>query len=221
MKIQSYLTGASGLLPSQRGHKDGGGSYVKELEKIWKGNSSIRPMSLGDWVLYKVRPGNYPVRRIMALSKIVFRYYKYGWLETWRRMLERAATEDSHVDMGSLLRVRAEGYWAFHYDFSMAQTNCGSWLLGRERATDILVNVILPFFTAWYSSRNLSHLVDSLVRIRRLCPASETNSIQRHMLTQLKAEKGLVNSALRQQGLLHLYKAYCTQGRCYDCLINR
>ena len=219
IRVQSYLSGAAGLLPSQRGREDGSESYVRELESGWGKNGSIQPMSYRDWELYKVRPGNYPVRRIMALSKILFRFLRYGWLEAWRRVLGRAVREDSPVDLGALLRVRAEGYWLCHYDFSLSQTGGGAWLLGRERAAEIVINVILPFFTAWCRSQGETELGRGLERICRLYPPCETNSIQRHMLGQLKAEKGIVNSALRQQGLLHLYKTYCTHSRCLECLL--
>jgi hypothetical protein len=92
--------------------------------------------------------------------------------------------------------------------------------LGRGRAAEIVINIILPFFRAWCGLQGEDTLVEGLERICRSFPPCETNSKQRHMLGQLRAGKELVNSALRQQGLLHLYKAYCTQGRCLECLFR-
>jgi hypothetical protein len=37
------------------------------------------------------------------------------------------------------------------------------------------------------------------------------------MRAQFALKNGQVNSAQRQQGLLHLYKKWCTQGRCQEC----
>jgi aerobic-type carbon monoxide dehydrogenase small subunit (CoxS/CutS family) len=50
-------------------------------------------------------------------------------------------------------------------------------------------------------------------------PVATENTIERHMRTQLGVKSALVNSARRQQGLLHLYKRFCTQGRCGECLV--
>ena len=106
-------------------------------------------MSHREWDLFKVRPGNYPVRRIIALASLIIRFRRYGWVETWRRVLGKLTCQESQVDLLPLLMVRSEGYWSSHYDFSTIQAKNGRWLLGRERATEIVVNVVLPYFIAW------------------------------------------------------------------------
>ena len=45
-------------------------------------------------------------------------------------------------------------------------------------------------------------------------PPVETNTVESHMKAQFGLQSTQVNSAQRQQGLLHLYKKWCTQGRC-------
>lgn len=221
IRLQSYLLGSAGLLPSQRNLKDCADSYVWELEKSWIQTGSVQLMCHRDWEFYKVRPNNNPVRRIIALSGMFFRFQRFGWLGTWSRVLERAVEESSCVDLAALLRVKAEGYWHGRYDFNMSQTASGEWLLGQGRADEIIVNVVFPFFKVWSELIGKSTLVSGLDNIIRSYPPCETNSIQKHMLSQLKADKGLVKTALRQQGLLHLYKAFCTQGRCVECLLNK
>jgi hypothetical protein len=37
------------------------------------------------------------------------------------------------------------------------------------------------------------------------------------LIRQLGIRNNFVNTARRQQGLLHIYKKYCIQGRCRDC----
>jgi hypothetical protein len=172
-------------------------------------------------VLYKVRPGNYPVRRIIALAYLLLRFRRYGWLESWLRALRGAVKIDSRVDLGALLMVKTEGYWSGHYDFNLPAKAPGSFLLGRDRAAETIINVVLPFFIAWSSRQGENALTGGLRNIFRRLPPGESHALQRHMLSQLKAKEGIVNSALRQQGLLHLFKAYCRQGRCIECYLNR
>jgi hypothetical protein len=219
--VQSVLLGSAGLLPSQRTFKECVDSYVRELEKNWSDSGYNQLMSHGDWEFYKVRPGNNPVCRIIALSCMVFRYQQHGWLNTWHKVLERAVEDGNRVDLGALLRVRGEGYWNGRYDFYLSPTTCNNWLLGEGRAKEMIINVVFPFFKAWGEEMGEHNLVSGLDNLIRRYPPCGTNSIQSHMLSQLKAERGLVNSALRQQGLLYLYQAYCVSGRCSECLLNK
>ena len=218
--VQAFLLGSAGLLPSQRGIDNGGDRYIRDLENGWNAGGFVQACSFPHWEIYKVRPGNYPVRRILALSDLLFRYRRLGWLETWRRVLNKAVTGNSRVDLCALLRVRAEGYWHSHRDFYLPQTKGGGWLLGRERAVEIIVNVVLPFFIVWSGQQGEMALATGLEKLYHGYPSGQTNSIQKHMLAQLKAKNSLINSACRQQGLLYLYKAYCTQGRCVECYLN-
>jgi hypothetical protein len=37
------------------------------------------------------------------------------------------------------------------------------------------------------------------------------------MMVQLGVSSSLINSARRQQGLIHIYRTLCTQGKCSSC----
>jgi len=220
LNVQARLLGQAGLLPAQRELDCTSEDYIQELEKIWIKCVPVQAMSHREWDLFKVRPGNYPVRRIIALASLIIRFRRYGWVETWRRVLGKLTCQESQVDLLPLLMVRSEGYWSSHYDFSTIQAKNGRWLLGRERATEIVVNVVLPYFIAWSRLQGEKVLTSALEKLYYRYPPCEINSIQKHMLGQLKSGKSLVNTALRQQGLLHLYKAFCTQGRCVECWLT-
>jgi hypothetical protein len=43
--------------------------------------------------------------------------------------------------------------------------------------------------------------------------------VERHVRTQLRINHYLVNSAQRQQGVLHIYKTLCAEGKCHQCPI--
>ena len=90
-------------------------------------------------------------------------------------------------------------------------------LLGRSRAADIVLNVLLPFAYAWGEFIPQLELQDKAFSIYRNYHKLAENSIERHMREQLGLSRNLVNSAQRQQGLIHIYNKLCTQGRCAEC----
>ncbi len=76
--------------------------------------------------------------------------------------------------------------------------------LGLARAAAVAVNVLLPFFNA----RDLF----------RGYPLREESGLVRQMREQLGL--GPLSLACHEQGLLHLYQAFCREGRCEDCPLS-
>jgi len=68
-RLQAQLTGTAGLLPSQRitRHKENDidNDWVERLEALWNSSLHGKAMPAGSWQFFKVRPDNFPVRRIM------------------------------------------------------------------------------------------------------------------------------------------------------------
>jgi hypothetical protein len=82
------------------------------------------------------------------------------------------------------------------------------------------VNVILPFLYAWSGYRRQHGLLEKVLDLYRHYPGLPSNSIVRHMMGQLMLDARLVNSACRQQGLIHLYQEYCIKGKCGACVLS-
>jgi hypothetical protein len=221
ISIQACLLGSAGLLPSQRGISLPGDGYQQDLERAWQDLGPLPAMCASQWEMYKVRPGNFPVRRLVALSQLVSRFGRLGWLETWRRVLVGATRRGGGTDLTAPLKVKAEGYWRSYYDFGLPQSAAGGWLLGRERAAEIVINIIFPFFIALSQQQGESAEAAVWHELYDSYPPGGTNSIQKQLIGQFKPEKHLINSARRQQGLLQLYRTCCTQGGCPDCSLNQ
>jgi len=77
--------------------------------------------------------------------------------------------------------------------------------------------VLLPFTLAWSQVTSQRDLERKAVDLYRRYPKLAANSVERHMKHQLGLNNNLVNSAQRQQGLIHIYNTLCTQGRCHCC----
>jgi len=94
----------------------------------------------------------------------------------------------------------------------------GDVLVGNARASEIVINVLFPFAYSWYGSSE--QVSGKILELYRLHPKISYNSIERHMMAQLGLRARQVDSACKQQGLLHIYKTRCTQGGCGGCVLG-
>jgi len=223
-QTQALLLGTAGLLPSQRQHwhkgREPDNEWIDKLERLWASSCQPQAMSPADWHLFKVRPNNSPVRRIAAMSYLVIRHREKGFSEQIIDMVKEAADNRSHRTLEKGLLVAADGYWASHYDFGAVCRLENPTLLGEGRATEIIINIILPFAFAWSRLIAQPELGGKALDLYSIYPRLSLNSVERHMMSQLGLNKSAVNSARCQQGLIHIYNTLCTQGRCEQCVLT-
>ena len=211
-RCQAHLLGAAGLLPSQRpgGFVRDNEGWEEKLEDIWGEGNQGEGTSMSDWHFFKVRPGNLPVRRITAMSYLLLRYRRRGLLEGLKEKFKEMAGGGEAKALEEGLMISAEGFWKNYLDFGLPARGIAPALLGKGRAAEIIVNVALPFF---YASES-----EAALKIYRGYHALEENTLVKHMRGQLGITRSLVSTARRQQGLLHIYKTWCSEGKCHECL---
>lgn len=221
---QALLLGVAGLLPSQRSSWQEMGKpdddWIEKLEKLWASFRQSDTMSEDDWHFFKVRPSNFPVRRIVAMSHLLLRYREKGILAELVNKLGEAPADTGYHALEKALRVTTDGYWASHLDFGIPSRMSIPALLGEGRAADIVVNILLPFAAARGRLTSRPGLALKAFDLYRHYPRLAVNTVERHMRKQLGISHYLVNSAQRQQGLLHIYKTLCSQGKCHRCPIG-
>jgi hypothetical protein len=218
---QALLVGTAGLLPSQRAgyHRRDSetGGWVGQLEEAWKAYGETGNMAMGDWCFFKIRPGNLPGRRIASVSYLLLRYRDDGLQEGLMQKLKEIAPDDSKSELENSLLVMAEDYWEGYLDFGMPASRPAPALLGMNRAGVIVVNILLPFAVALGQSQNLPELTRKAREVYRRNSVLPPNNLERHMNRQLGISRYCINSARRQQGLIHIYKTYCIRGKCGEC----
>ncbi|MFC1974452.1 DUF2851 family protein [Chloroflexota bacterium] len=224
VRQQALLLGTAGLLPSQcqdehmKNKPDD--KWVDKLERFWASSSQTEAISRDAWQLFKVRPSNFPTRRIVAMSYLLCRYQERGLFEAVVRMIKKMPLDKGYQQLEEGLVVITTGYWARHLDFGVGSGVRNQTLLGRRRAADTAVNVLLPFALAWGRLSSQPELEKKAFGLYRGYPKLVVNSIERHMREQLGLSSNLVNSARRQQGLIHIYNTLCTQGKCHCCTLG-
>ncbi|MDP2919826.1 MAG: DUF2851 family protein [Dehalococcoidia bacterium] len=220
--LEAILLGSAGFLPSQR--QTGGNAgylapWVETLEDIWRSGGYVPVLSVRDWCLFRLRPANHPVRRVAGMARLLHRYRSVGLSESLLALVERAPPQKTTRFIEEGLMVDADGYWRDHFDFG--RNGFSPHLIGEARAVEIALNVLLPLATALSQSAGNAEMAEKCQGLYSELPAGVENAIERHMRLQFGLKSGQVATACRRQGLLHLYKRYCTQGRCGECPVRK
>jgi len=216
---QALLLGAAGLLPSQRWQgKSAREKEVRELEQLWQSaDKKVKTMKEGDWNLSHIYPNNSPVRRIVAQSYLLERYCEGKLLAGILQLVKEAPLPGGHRMLENGLTVAGDGYWRDHFDFDVRSKTKISALLGNSKASEIVVNVVLPFAFSWGKLANEEKLTENAIELYRNYPKSAENCITRHMTKQLCLKEPSDFTACHQQGLIHVFRNYCREGRCSEC----
>jgi hypothetical protein len=216
---QALLVGTAGLLPSQRRPgKFAREKEVQELEQIWQAaGKKVKTMKEGDWNFSHIYPNNSPVRRIVAQSYLLERYCKGKLLAGILQLVKEAPLPSGHRVLENGLTVAGDGYWQDHFDFDVRSKTKISALLGNSKAGEIIVNVVLPFAFSWGELANEAKLTENAIELYRNYPKLADNCITRHMEKQLCLEDLSDFTACHQQGLIHIFRNYCREGRCSEC----
>ncbi len=221
--LQAKFLGTAWLLPSQRqtfSQQVTDTPWVNELENIWQISGSHNTMPFTDWKLFRTRPANSPLRRLAGMSQLVLRYREKGILSELVELARETPMEKAHYNLEEGLMVSGDDYWANQFDFGNTW-QLSPWLIGQSRAADIVVNVLLPFVSAWSCQTHQEELGQKAFALYHTYPVIQENAIERHLRTQFGLKTTEVNSARWQQGLLHCYKRWCTQGRGEECLLSQ
>ncbi|MDO9334664.1 MAG: DUF2851 family protein [Dehalococcoidales bacterium] len=219
-RLEALLLGTAGFLPSQRVDtllSTCDEEWTQAVERDWRVSQRQPALSTTDWRLFRVRPGNFPLRRLAGMARLLWQYRRRGLLAGLVELVKQTSPDDGWCQVEAGLMVKADGYWADRFDLGKQCRGLDQFLIGRSRAKEIIVNVLFPFIAASGEGDCQPGIGEKVFELYCDYPPAAENTIERHMRVQLGVKRALLNSARRQQGLLHLYKRFCTQGRCGEC----
>jgi hypothetical protein len=222
--IQALLLGAAGLLPRAKTvHHKESRAFVRLLVEEWKIRKRVYRSAVlhpADWQFFPTRPGNFPTLRIAAASVLV---RKILCEDLFRNLIETLKTTDDGVrafrSIRDLLAVTPLPFWKNHYQFDHPAAK-PTQALGPQRIGDLITNTMIPL--ALLYARIFR---DRLVRERALqlfytAPSSTANSITKLMDKHLLRGAIDLRSVSSQQGVIQLYKYYCLEERCAECVVG-
>ncbi|MCP4252825.1 MAG: DUF2851 family protein [Candidatus Scalindua sp.] len=242
-RIQALLFGMSGLLPGQISKYASAKDkytleYIADIELIWsefRNDIKNKPMDGETWSFKYSRPGNYPTRRIAAISRLLAENYETGIFRVILTSFEKIDKDRSDKDqikaiMKNTMPILLELYddhWSHYYTFGGKRLKTEGRLIGKERATVIFINIIIPVLLSYARKREDSQLEGRLFRAFKQHSKLSPNNITRFMgyriLGKDLQEGSVVNSARRQQGLLQIFKDFCESDdiACEKCVLLR
>jgi len=201
--LKALLLGKAGLLPG-----DGSGG----LGRIWDCLGDGETMSSSCWHVFRVRPGNHPARRLVGAAHLLARFMEIGLFEGVLQLV-------SETSLGMMGHLESD----FVVSTPDPCFNSEHNLIGQGRAREIVINIILPFAFAWAKANLQGNLVEQVSALYRSYPKAGENGVTRELAELLlgTGASELVDSAQRQQGLIHLDKTFCRQRECPSCPVAR
>jgi len=200
---QAWLLGTAGLLSCQRLKGE-----TRELGRIWQlVGQGAETMEESNWHFSHVYPNNSPLRRIIAQTYLLQRYHESGLFHGVLQLVREAPLLAANHALEEGLIVPGDG------QEKVRKTA----LLGRSKADEIVVNVILPFTFSWGEICHEKELAEKALEIYLSYPRLSENEITRHMARQFCLEGSSDLAACHQQGLIHIYRTHCREGGCGEC----
>lgn len=230
--LEALLFGGAGFFDDdENGLDEEVRLYFAQRREIWQRISHplrLRSLPKTAWRFFRLRPANFPTRRIAGLAILLRRFSRRGVLEHLLKLIRNEAAKPNALakELSKFFIVPAEGFWERRCDFQSRPSGLPSPrfgdLIGSARALDIVVNVILPALLQYAGQSEDARLITTLSELYSCLPSLQSNLITKRMTEQLSQhnakQKQLGRGAQSQQGLIYLQKLLCRPLRCETCL---
>lgn len=202
--VEALLFGQAGLLDST----DNGNAYTERLRceyNFLARKFGLTPLDSPGWKMARMRPQNFPHRRVAALAS----YITTGFLPGY------AIYDCSDVtELEKIFSVELSDYWKRHYCFNPASAPASA-SLSRTSIRLLIINVAIPMIFARGASIGDRQMQDRAISLWQSLPA------ERNSLITLFEKAGLkCGDAFTSQALIQLRRSYCEPRKCLYCRIG-
>lgn len=182
-------------------------TYLRELwDRWWPHRDEMQRLILPAtvWKISSTRPTNHPQRRLAALSVLAAEWMAF----------RHSLRKNNFATLRDFFSGLAHPFWKTHYTLTAKPSAQPMALIGESRITEILANVIFPF---WFTQG-----LDVWTQYAKL-PARLTNRRIETGATRLfgadSRRKEFLRTVAHQQGLLQIYEDFCLQDNsdCAQC----
>lgn len=202
LQLEAFLLGQAGLLDSSRATGD---PYVDRLtaEYAFLANKfSLQPLERDNWKLFRLRPQNFPYRRIAMLAHFI-----HGGF----RLMEDILEADGEKQLRALFQVTLTGFWATHYTLDGKPAR-PTPALGNASIDIVLINTVATLLYAHGSATANERECDRAIKLlESLRP--EKNRI----IAEFETAGIACDNAFTSQAMIELKRNYCEARKCIYC----
>ena len=204
--LEAILMGQSGLLPTDAPND----SYPAALRREYDFMAvkfSLEPPTI-QWKMSRMRPANFPHRRIALLSRILSRTSS---------LMSHILSVKSYDDAVALFSQPLTGFWSSASTFSSRpETDAAPrTALSRSSVMSLIINVVVPLKVAWADRHDTERLSDEAIEMLYAVSPEDNR------LTRLFADTKIRHdSAFVSQALIQLRRRYCETSDCLRCRIG-
>jgi len=213
--IDSIFYGAAGFLNDLR-YKD---DYILKLKsdwKVFKERLNIESMHKSEWNFFRLRPSNFPTVRLAYASGLCFEIMYNDFFKRVVLCFEKST--NPFVGLQDIFsEIIISNYWNRYYNFGKKRSSSGK-IIGKERITDIINNVILPLLFLYSKEFNKEELRERVTNYFLQTKVRGRNEITRIMEKQLSYK---IRTVSEEQGMIHLHNFFCVKGKCNECKIGK
>ena len=205
LQIEALLFGQAGLLDPKATCAD---QYYRHLcsEYSFLANKfSLRPLDSEAWKMFRIRPQNFPYRRIAMLAQ---------YIEGGFNLMSKILDADGEKELRKLFQVELTGYWSNH--FSFGKPNERPTLALSDKSIDIvLINTVAPLYYAYGEITGNYALTDKAISLLESLKPESNSIVKSFVAAGIECD-----SALTSQALIELRRSYCDARKCIYCKIG-
>ncbi len=207
LQLEALFFGQAGMLDDAVRHSDD--RYYEQLCREYgflQNKFSLRRPEGLVWKSFRMRPQNFPYRRIALLAHFV----EGGF----RLMADLLATDGDELQLRSIFSAELTGYWQNHYSFGN-ESDVKSASLGNSSIDILLINTVAPlYYTYGEMTDSYDRMENAINLLEKLKP--EKNSI----VARFSAAGLNADSALVSQAVLQVCNEYCQPRKCLYCKVG-
>ena len=202
--VEGTLFGQAGFLDNPPDKSYYVGRMQQEFSFMTGKFGLRRPVSPG-WKMARMRPQNFPHRRLATLAALICRGFGIA---------ADIFNVRNEADARRLFELELTGYWSRRYNFT-SETSGTVKALSQSSITVLIINVVAPMLYAYGMTLDDKDRMEAAVGLLHSLKAEENTIIK--MFTAAGIE---CDNAFTSQALIQLRRNYCEQRKCLYCRLG-
>lgn len=203
MMIEALLFGLANLIPEKP--TDDYADELKTQFEFLQNKHQLTCLSPALWKFGRIRPQNYPTLRLAQFASLI---------HSGSHLFSKTLEIENIQTLKQLFKVEPSDYWKKHLKFGQV-SKLKSHQLSENAINLILINTVIPMvFCYGVKTGDAEQQEKALYWLEQL-PSESNRIINEWVECELHP-----SNALESQAMIKMYRDYCTQKNCAQCLIG-